>query len=132
MLTDLISQIHLDCHGIYGACRIHAELTLGRGVVVGHNQAELLMRRAGLQGLTGRRKWKRIHAEDVATDLVERDFNRAVPTSSGSPDHRAPNPRGEGLLLRHPRRLLATCRRLVHRRSSRYSWPLRATTLISR
>ena len=51
MLTELISQIHLESHQIYGARRVHAELTLGRGVVVGHNQVELLMRRAGLQGL---------------------------------------------------------------------------------
>lgn len=60
MLTDLISQIHLESYCIYGARRVHADLTLGRGVLVGHNQVELLMRRAGLQGLTGRRKWKRI------------------------------------------------------------------------
>jgi len=56
MPTNLITQIHTECHGIYGARRVHAELTLGRGVQVGHNQAELLMRRAGLQGITGRPK----------------------------------------------------------------------------
>ncbi len=28
MLTDLITQIHVDSHGIYGGRRIHAELTL--------------------------------------------------------------------------------------------------------
>lgn len=72
MLTDLISQIHLESHEIYGARRIHAELTLGRGVVVGHNQVELLMRRAGLQGLTGRRKWKRIRGRPGAAE-------RAIP-----------------------------------------------------
>jgi putative transposase len=60
MLTDLISAIHHECHGIYGARRVHAELTLGRGVHVGHNQVEMLMRRAGLQGVTGRRRWKRM------------------------------------------------------------------------
>ncbi len=37
MLTDLTSQIHLESHGIYGGRRVHAELTLGHGVVVGHN-----------------------------------------------------------------------------------------------
>ncbi|GAB2755711.1 hypothetical protein GCM10027020_04830 [Nocardioides salsibiostraticola] len=79
MLTDLITQVHLDSHGIYGARRIHAELTLGRGVIVGHNQVELLMRRAGLAGVTGRRKWKRIRTDDIATDLVKRDFARAGP-----------------------------------------------------
>ena len=79
MLTDLITQVHLDSHGIYGGRRVHAELTLGRGVVVGHNQVHMLMRRAGLAGVTGRRKWKRIRADDIATDLVERDFTRAGP-----------------------------------------------------
>lgn len=79
MLTDLITQIHVESHGIYGARRIHAELTIGQGVSVGHNQVEMLMRRASLQGITGRRKWKRIHADDIATDLVERDFTRAGP-----------------------------------------------------
>jgi len=79
MLTDLISKIHAGAHGIYGTRRVHAELTLGRGVLVGHNQVELLMRRAGLQGITGRRKWKRIRPDNIATDLVERDFTRAGP-----------------------------------------------------
>lgn len=79
MLTDLITQIHTDSHGIYGGRRVHAELTLGRGVIVGHNQVQMLMRRAGLAGLTGRRKWKRIRTSDIATDLVERDFTRAGP-----------------------------------------------------
>ena len=79
MLTDLLTQIHTECHGIYGARRVHAELTLGRGVAVGHNQVELLMRRAGLQGVAGRRKWKRINPDTIATDLVERDFARSGP-----------------------------------------------------
>jgi putative transposase len=56
MLTDLIAQIHVESHGIYGARRIHAGLILGEGVIVGHNQVEMLMRRASLQGITGRRK----------------------------------------------------------------------------
>ncbi|GMA36944.1 IS3 family transposase [Demequina litorisediminis] len=40
LLTDLISDIHQDCHGIYGARRVHAELTIGRGIAVGHGQVE--------------------------------------------------------------------------------------------
>ncbi len=79
MLTDLITQIHVESHGIYGGRRVHAELTLGRGVVVGHNQVQLLMRRAGLAGITGRRRWKRILPDNIATDRVERQFNRAGP-----------------------------------------------------
>lgn len=79
MLTDLINQIHVDSRGIYGARRVHAELTLGRGVEVGHGQVELLMRRAELQGISGRRKWKRIRADDISTDLVKRTFGREGP-----------------------------------------------------
>jgi putative transposase len=79
MLTELITQIHVESHAIYGGRRIHAELTLGRGVLVGHNQVELLMRRAGLQGVTGRRKWKRIQPNHIASDLVDRAFARSGP-----------------------------------------------------
>lgn len=79
MLTDLIAQVHSESHATYGIRRVHAELTLGRGVQVGHNQIELLMRRAGIHGVTGRRKWKRIPPDTVATDLVERSFARSAP-----------------------------------------------------
>lgn len=79
MLTDLITQIHTECHGIYGARRIHAELTIGRGILVGCGQVELLMQRAGLQGISGRKKWRRIKPDTIATDLVERRFNRDGP-----------------------------------------------------
>lgn len=44
---------------------------------MGHQQVELLMRRAGLQGLAGLRRWKRIIPDQIATDLVERNCNRA-------------------------------------------------------
>jgi putative transposase len=78
-LTDMITQIHTESRGIYGGRRIHAELTLGRGITVGHGQVELLMHRAGLHGVTGRPKWKRIKPDHIATDKVERDFARAAP-----------------------------------------------------
>jgi len=79
MLTDLITQIHTESYGTYGARRVYAELTLGRGVLVGRNQVELVMRRAGLQGASGRRKRKRIRPDNIATDLVDRSFNRDGP-----------------------------------------------------
>ncbi|WP_104106766.1 IS3 family transposase [Nocardioides sp. 616] len=56
MYSPLITQIHPECHGIYGARRIHAELTIGCGILVGHGQVEPLMQRAGLQGLSWRKK----------------------------------------------------------------------------
>lgn len=51
-LTDLIREVHADSRGIYGARRVHAELVLGHGVQVGHGAVELLMRRAGITGIT--------------------------------------------------------------------------------
>jgi putative transposase len=75
-LTELCQQVHTDSRGTYGARRVHAELTLGRGLTVGHNQVELVMRRAGIQGLTGRPGWKRVKNLATAADLVNRDFGR--------------------------------------------------------
>ncbi len=78
-LTDVITQVHLESHGTYGARRVHAELTMGRGVGVGHNAVAMLMRRAGLHGLPGSRRRRMIHQTPTATDLVERSFTRAEP-----------------------------------------------------
>jgi putative transposase len=52
-LTELIRQVHVDSRGVYGARRVHAELTLGHGVRVGTEAVTLLMRRAGIQGISG-------------------------------------------------------------------------------
>jgi putative transposase len=78
-LTDVITEVHQNSRGIYGSRRIHAELRLGRGVVVGHGAIEMLMRRAGLAGVTGRAKWRRTKPDQIATDLVDRDFSRSGP-----------------------------------------------------
>ena len=79
-LTDLIRQVHADSRGTYGARRVHAELTLGRGILVGHSAVELLMHRAGIQGLTGRPAWRRgPRPEPSAVDLVDRQFARTEP-----------------------------------------------------
>ena len=45
---------------------------------MGHGQVELLMRRAGLQGISGRRKWKKTRPDNIVSDRVERDFNKSV------------------------------------------------------
>jgi putative transposase len=42
-LTDAIRAVHTDSFGTYGARRVHAELTMGRGIAVGHNAVEMLM-----------------------------------------------------------------------------------------
>jgi transposase InsO family protein len=77
--TELIGQVHLDSRGTYGARRIHAELTLGHGLVVGHCAVEMLMRRAGIAGASGSRSSRRIPHVATASDLVERRFRRDDP-----------------------------------------------------
>jgi len=42
--------------GTYGIRRVHAELTLGLGLQVGHNQVGMLMARAAIKGLPGSRR----------------------------------------------------------------------------
>jgi len=78
-LADLIGRIHLDSRGTYGARRVHAELTLGHGLSLGHGTVELLMRRAGLAGVSGRPRFRRIPNVATASDLVERQFGRGEP-----------------------------------------------------
>ena len=79
-LTDMIRQVHAASRGTYGAPRVHAELTMGYGITVGHNAVEMLMRKAGLSGLPGnRRRRRRIIPVDTAADLVDRNFRRTEP-----------------------------------------------------
>jgi transposase InsO family protein len=78
-LTELIGRIHLDSRGTYGARRVHAELTLGQGLEVGRCAVELLMARAGIAGLSGRPRFRRIPHVATASDLVERQFAREEP-----------------------------------------------------
>jgi putative transposase len=78
-LTDLIVEVHQRSRGTYGALRVHAELRLGREIMVGHNAVALLMRRAGLAGATGRPKWRHAKPDQIAADLVDRNFARTEP-----------------------------------------------------
>jgi putative transposase len=78
-LTDRIVEVHQHARGIYGARRVHAELRLGRGIVVGHGAVAMLMRRAGLAGATGRPKWRHAKPDQVAADRVDRQFSRSGP-----------------------------------------------------
>ena len=80
-LTEMISRIHVDFRGVYGYRRVHAELTLGHGITVGTEAVWLLMRKAGLQGISGRPRYRRIpNHQPTAVDLAERP----------SPEPRAP------------------------------------------
>jgi putative transposase len=68
LLTDAIREVHTVSRGNHGFRWAHAELTLGRGLVVAHGTVELLMRRAGLKGVTGRPKWVRARPDVIAMD----------------------------------------------------------------
>jgi transposase InsO family protein len=77
-LTDLIREVHVASYGTYGAKRVYAELTLGRGIEVGHNAVAMLMQRAGIAGRNGAPRWRGAGAP-TAEDLVDRQFRRARP-----------------------------------------------------
>jgi len=80
-LTKRIRAIHAQSRGTYGAPRIYAEL-VEEGVRVSRKRIARLMREAGLEGVSRRRK-KRTTIRDTqarpATDLVERDFTADAP-----------------------------------------------------
>lgn len=78
-LTDLIRQVNIDSRGTYGSRRVHAELTLGHGVPVGHGAVEMLMHRAGIAGAAGRPTWKPNKPDSIAADHVGRKFARLAP-----------------------------------------------------
>jgi len=79
-LTDVITAVRAETKGTYGRERMHAELVHGHGLQIGHNTVGLLMRRAGLSGLTiYRRRGKRTPPGVTITDLVNRNFTRTGP-----------------------------------------------------
>lgn len=78
-LLDQIRGVHAASRGTYGARRVHAELTLGLGIRVGHNQVEMLMARAAVKGLPGTRRARPKHQTPTAGDLVNRSFARKLP-----------------------------------------------------
>jgi putative transposase len=76
-LTETIREIHKMSRGTYGSPRVWADLRLGRGIRVGCKRVERLMRLAGLQGVTRRRKTSTTRRDLEATpsdDLVRRQF----------------------------------------------------------
>jgi transposase InsO family protein len=78
-LTDRIRQVHQASRGTYGARRVRAELVLGQGIHTGHQSVEWLMRRAGIQGLSGRPRYRKTAPRIAATDRVGRQFTRNEP-----------------------------------------------------
>jgi putative transposase len=78
-LTEQIRAVHLASRGTYGSRRVHGELRLGRGIIVGYHAVEMLMHRAGIRGLPGSRRPRPKHQTPTAADLVNRDFARSAP-----------------------------------------------------
>jgi len=75
-ITDVIQQVHTTSRETYGIRRVHAELTLGRGIAIGYQAVELLMSQAGLQGISGRPRFRRVPGVVTAEDRVDRQFHR--------------------------------------------------------
>ena len=116
-LTDMIHHIHEQSRGTYGARRVHAELRLGHGITVGHNAVVMLMRRAGLAGLTGNRSpRRRTRPVDTPVDLVDRNFVRFEPDQLWVTDiTEHPTRQAQGLLRCGAGRVQPPGRRLVDR-----------------
>ena len=75
-LEERIRAIHAHSRETYGRPRIHAELA-EEGIRVGGKRVARLMRRAGLEGASRRKRFRTTRrAKDArpAPDLVERDF----------------------------------------------------------
>lgn len=100
----------------YGSRRVHAELTLGAGIIVGHGTVDLLMRRAQIKGLPGNRRPKPKHQTPTSADLVHRQFARPVRNQLWVTDiTEHPTREGRGLLRGRARYLVPAGGRLVHR-----------------
>jgi putative transposase len=79
-LAGEIAQVHKDSGGTYGCLRVTAELRYGRGITVGHNQVELIMRRLGIRGLPKRRLPRGVKLGKASSlDLVRRRFRSDAP-----------------------------------------------------
>ncbi|MGW5853966.1 MULTISPECIES: IS3 family transposase [Micrococcus] len=75
-LTGLIREIHIASRGTYGYRRIHAELTMGMKIPCSSRLVWVLMTRAGIGGLPGPARIKRLKGVATADDLVNRKFHR--------------------------------------------------------
>lgn len=79
-LTETIRQVHYDSRCSYGAPRVHAELRLGMGLAIGRKRVARLMRAAGIQGISHRRKRAGgTPAPATQADLVQRRFSAPAP-----------------------------------------------------
>ena len=115
--NNVIHHIYEQSRGTYGAPRVHAELRLGHGITVGHNAVAMLMKRAGLAGLSGNRTpRRRTRPADTPVDLVDRNFARFEPDQLWVTDiTEHPTRQAQGLLRCGAGRVQPPGRRLVDR-----------------
>lgn len=78
-LTGLIREVHVASRGTYGYRRIHAELTMAMDVRVSSRLVSVLMTQAGIYGLPGPARVKRLRGIVTSDDLVNRKFHRLHP-----------------------------------------------------
>jgi putative transposase len=81
-LTNTIVDIHRMSRRSYGSPRVHAELRLGQDTCCSRKRVERLMKEAGISGVyrrKGRGCTRRDPAAEPADDLVNREFDPAVP-----------------------------------------------------
>ena len=74
-LANLVFDIHAASGGSYGSPRVHAELTLGRNLMINRKKTARLLRVVDRQGICAPRKSRRATpAAAVHEDLVRRRF----------------------------------------------------------
>ncbi len=78
-LTGLIREVHEASRGTYGSRRIHAELTMGMGVVASERLVAVLMSLAGIRGLPGPARVKKRRGAGTPEDPRNRKFHRLSP-----------------------------------------------------
>lgn len=75
-LVVQIREVFNESRNTYGSRRVHAELTLGRGIQVSLGSIEKLMRIEAIAGVPTKRKWRRKNTSATAGDLLNRNFDR--------------------------------------------------------
>ena len=80
-LQAQIETIHADSRGTYGVPRVHAELAEA-GVRISRRRVARLMKQAGLEGVSRRRRYRTTRRDgraQVVPDLVNRNFTVKAP-----------------------------------------------------